>query len=66
LPYSLPLSRSLHPPGNTTALGFYAKAGYTPDEIDPTRVADEDGWEDLDENGEENHCDYRIMSKVLE
>ena len=51
--------------GNTAALSFYTKSGYTPDEIDPTRIADEDGWEDLDENGEEKHCDYRILSKVL-
>ncbi|KAL1408190.1 hypothetical protein Q8F55_004995 [Vanrija albida] len=50
---------------NTPALRFYAKAGYTPDEIDPTRMADDDGWEDVDADGEVRRPDYRILSKVL-
>ncbi|WOO77559.1 N-alpha-acetyltransferase 40 [Vanrija pseudolonga] len=51
---------------NTTALHFYTKAGYTADEIDPTRMADdEEGWEDVGEDGEVRRPDYRILSKEL-
>ncbi|CAK9781883.1 acyl-CoA N-acyltransferase [Cutaneotrichosporon oleaginosum] len=50
---------------NTAALAFYAKAGYTPDEIDPTRIAEEGGWEDVDSDGEQRRPDYRILSKLL-
>ncbi|BEI85860.1 hypothetical protein CcaverHIS002_0601470 [Cutaneotrichosporon cavernicola] len=50
---------------NTAALAFYAKAGYTPDEIDPTRIAEEGGWEDVDSDGEDRRPDYRIISKLL-
>lgn len=50
---------------NTHALAFYTKAGYSPDEIDPTRIAEEDGWEDVDEDGEDRRPDYRILSKAL-
>lgn len=61
LPIPLPAGRS----GNAPALAFYAKVGYTPDEIDPTLIAEEDGWEDVDENGEDSKPDYRILSRVL-
>ncbi|GMK56001.1 hypothetical protein CspeluHIS016_0210570 [Cutaneotrichosporon spelunceum] len=50
---------------NNSALAFYAKAGYTPDEIDPTRIAEEGGWEDVDSDGEDRRPDYRILSKLL-
>ncbi|BEJ15547.1 hypothetical protein CspHIS471_0501520 [Cutaneotrichosporon sp. HIS471] len=50
---------------NTAALAFYAKAGYTPDEIDPTRIAEEGGWEDVDSDGEDRRPDYRILSKLV-
>lgn len=50
---------------NAPALAFYTKRGYTPDEIDPTRIAEEDEWEDVDEDGEPRSPDYRILSKVL-
>ncbi|EKC98167.1 hypothetical protein A1Q2_07499 [Trichosporon asahii var. asahii CBS 8904] len=42
---------------NTSALGFYERQGYTPDEIDPTRCAEEEG--------EEAEYTYRILSKEL-
>lgn len=42
---------------NTSALGFYKRQGYTPDEIDPTRCAEEEG--------EEADYSYRILSKEL-
>lgn len=42
---------------NTSALGFYKRQGYTPDEIDPTRCAKEEG--------EEAEYSYRILSKEL-
>lgn len=42
---------------NTSALGFYKRQGYTPDEIDPTRCAEEEG--------EEAGYSYRILSKEL-
>lgn len=45
--------------GNSAALAFYEQVGYTPDEIDPTRVAEEEDWE------EEEDRDYRILSKLL-
>lgn len=54
-----------HTADNTQALTFYAKAGYTPDEIDPTRIAEEGGWEDVDSDGEQRRPDYRILSKPL-
>jgi hypothetical protein len=53
-------------------LRFYAKHGYTPDEIDPTRILEERGddeWEqvgsDPEEEDEGNVADYRILSKTL-
>jgi hypothetical protein len=55
---------------NDPALSFYAKQGYTPDEIDPTRMEEEEEWEDVGSNPEEeedgsHRADYRILSKVL-
>jgi len=55
---------------NVDALAFYNRQGYTPDEIDPTRVADEedDEWEDVGSDGEvqkQGGADYVILSKVL-
>ncbi|RSH91021.1 hypothetical protein EHS25_010197 [Saitozyma podzolica] len=54
---------------NDPALSFYAKQGYTPDEIDPTRMEEEEEWEDVGSNPEEEdgsqRADYRILSKVL-
>lgn len=42
---------------NTSALAFYDRQGYTPDEIDPTRCAEEEG--------EQADYSYRILSKEL-
>lgn len=64
---------------NTTALDFYARQGYVPDEIDPIRMAEDDDWEDLSteghgnqeasDSGSDDHSvketDYRILSKSL-
>ncbi|WWC70880.1 uncharacterized protein I206_104832 [Kwoniella pini CBS 10737] len=61
---------------NETALAFYTKQGYIPDEIDPTGMEeessdieegqDEDGQdEDEDEDTFEWKVDYRILSKSL-
>ncbi|WVR06463.1 hypothetical protein IAU60_003494 [Kwoniella sp. DSM 27419] len=37
---------------NTLALTFYTKQGYTPDEIDPTRMAEEEDWADEVDEGD--------------
>ncbi|KAK8858683.1 hypothetical protein IAR55_002912 [Kwoniella newhampshirensis] len=57
---------------NTTALAFYTKHGYVPDEIDPTRMAEEEEWSDDDEasqgvdgGDEARQVDYVILSKSL-
>ncbi|WRT67900.1 uncharacterized protein IL334_004874 [Kwoniella shivajii] len=54
---------------NQSALSFYTKQGYTPDEIDPTRMAEEEDWtDDEDEDGneeDEDTRDYVILSKSL-
>ncbi|WVQ96638.1 hypothetical protein IAU59_003743 [Kwoniella sp. CBS 9459] len=56
--------------GNTDALSFYTKQGYQPDEIDPTRMAEEEEWTDGDEeenqeDQSEDEVDYVILSKNL-
>ncbi|WVQ83014.1 hypothetical protein IAT38_005152 [Cryptococcus sp. DSM 104549] len=50
---------------NTSALRFYEKSGYTPDEIDPTRVAAEYSDDDEDEDADDEEADYVILSKEL-
>ncbi|KAK1925781.1 acyl-CoA N-acyltransferase [Papiliotrema laurentii] len=63
---------------NTSALSFYLKQGYQPDEIDPTRMAEEESEEDEDEEWQEvgsdgepvsrddEEVDYTILSKNLQ
>nr|XP_031864304.1 uncharacterized protein CI109_000217 [Kwoniella shandongensis]KAA5531376.1 hypothetical protein CI109_000217 [Kwoniella shandongensis] len=55
---------------NTTALNFYTKHGYTPDEIDPTRMAEDEEYDsESEEDGgtdeEDSEVDYVILSKDL-
>ncbi|WVF69136.1 hypothetical protein IAT40_003910 [Kwoniella sp. CBS 6097] len=65
---------------NKDALSFYSKQGYHPDEIDPTRMTEEEEWADEgDEDGEDEadgdgdehgsedrqEVDYVILSKSL-
>ncbi|KAK6908064.1 hypothetical protein I203_102065 [Kwoniella mangroviensis CBS 8507] len=49
---------------NESALAFYTKQGYIPDEIDPTRINEQEPVDD-DEEEEEEEVDYRILSKSL-
>ncbi|WWD04996.1 hypothetical protein V865_003067 [Kwoniella europaea PYCC6329] len=50
---------------NESALAFYTRQGYIPDEIDPTRINEEEPVDD-DEEEEEEEVDYRILSRSLE
>ncbi|WVW84811.1 hypothetical protein I302_106846 [Kwoniella bestiolae CBS 10118] len=50
---------------NASALAFYTKQGYTADEIDPTRINEEEPVEDDDDDEGEEEVDYRILSKSL-
>ncbi|WWC88503.1 uncharacterized protein L201_003414 [Kwoniella dendrophila CBS 6074] len=54
---------------NESALAFYAKQGYTPDEIDPTRMNEEKSTDsdDMEEGSDtsDEEVDYRILSKSL-